>query len=261
MSPSGHSRRQRGRRATRAGITARALGPLFVAAGIALGTPAASGAAEPASGAGASVAQQLSLPAIGTALAPRVAVRHRPRPAARVRAVMTSFRPDYRQTVFFVIGRRTVRSVEWLKVHVPGRPNGRRGWVRSSSIRLSRSAGPFRIVIDRSRRQLTLHRKRKAVLRTPVAVGKPGAPTPLGRFYVTAAFRPADRFYGPWAFETSAYAAITDWPGGGIVGVHGTSEPWSVGHRASSGCIRLYNKAIRILKQRVRPGTPIRIRA
>ena len=66
---------------------------------------------------------------------------------------------------------------------------------------------------------------------------------------------------GPWAFETSAYAAITDWPRGGIVGLHGTSETWSVGLRASHGCLRVYNKVILALKKRVRPGTPLRIRA
>ena len=39
--------------------------------------------------------------------------------------------------------------------------------------------------------------------------------TPLGRFYVQAAFRPDDSFLGSFAFETSAYSRLTDWPGGG----------------------------------------------
>lgn len=94
-----------------------------------------------------------------------------------------------------------------------------------------------------------------------VAVGMADAPTPLGSFYLTASFRPDDDFLGPWAFETSAYAAITDWPRGGIVGLHGTSEGWSVGKAVSHGCLRVRNRVIVALRERVRAGTPLRIRA
>lgn len=207
------------------------------------------------------VAARVALPAIGEALAPRVAVRARPTPKSGARAVMKAFRFDFRPTVFFAIDRVETETGEWLKIRIPGRPNGRTGWVRGSRIRLVRSAGPFRMVIDRSDRELHLFRKGRLVMRSRVAVGTSDAPTPLGHFYVTAAFVPGDDFLGPWAFETSAYAAITDWPRGGIVGLHGTSEPWTVGMRASHGCLRVYNKVILALKKRVRPGTPIRIRA
>jgi lipoprotein-anchoring transpeptidase ErfK/SrfK len=206
-------------------------------------------------------AEKVALPAVGEALAPRIAVRARPISKAPVRAVMKAFRFDYRPTVFFAIDRRETGQGEWLKVRIPGRPNGRTGWVRGSRIRLLRSAGPFRIVIDRSQRRLRLYRHKRMVMKTKVAVGTPDAPTPLGHFYLTAGFVPGDDFLGPWAFETSAYAAITDWPRGGIVGLHGTSETWSVGLRASHGCLRVYNKVILALKKRVRPGTPLRIRA
>lgn len=206
-------------------------------------------------------ASRIGLPAVGSALARRVAVRRLPRQEAAVRAVMKAFRFDFRPTVFFVVDRARTNDGEWLKVLIPGRPNGRAGWVRGSLLRLRHSAGPVRIVIDRSQRRLRLYRKDRLVMAADVAVGATDAPTPLGRFYVTAAFRPADDFLGPWAFETSAYAAISDWPRGGIVGLHGTSEPGSVGERASHGCIRVYNDVILALKQRVRPGTPIRIRA
>ncbi|HTU16063.1 MAG TPA: L,D-transpeptidase [Solirubrobacterales bacterium] len=203
----------------------------------------------------------MALPAVGRAVSPRVAVRAEPRPEAKVRAVMKALRFDYRPTVFFVNGRRDTTEGEWYRIKIPGRPNGRIGWVNASRIRLIREAGPHRIVIDRGRRRITLFRGDRAVLRSDVGVGTPDAPTPLGNFYVTAAFRPDDDFLGPWAFETSAYAAISDWPRGGIVGLHGTSMPWTVGERASHGCIRVYNKVIRALKERVRPGTEIRIRA
>lgn len=205
--------------------------------------------------------EDVALPAVGEALVRRVAVRRGPRSDTGVLTVMKAFRFDFRPTVFFVINRRRMADDEWFQIRVPGRPNGRTGWVRGSRIKLLRSAGPFRIVVDRSQRRLRLYRRHQIVMNTKVAVGTPDAPTPLGNFYLTAGFRPDDDFLGPWAFETSAYASITDWPRGGIVGLHGTSETWSVGLRASHGCLRVYNGVILALKKRVRPGTPIRIKA
>lgn len=227
---------------------------LFLALGCAPG-------AGPSHSVAATGTGDVALPAVAEALVPRVAVRARPRPKAATRAVMKSFRFDYRPTVFFVMARRSKKGVEWFKVKIPGRPNGRKGWVRASRLRLLGTAGPFRILVDRSRRRLTLFRGARPVFTSRVAVGTSDAPTPLGSFYVTAAFAPGDGFLGPWAFETSAYAAISDWPRGGIVGLHGTSETWSVGLKASHGCLRVYDRVILALKKRVRPGTPIRIRA
>jgi len=204
--------------------------------------------------------EQIGFPAVAEALSPRVKVLAKPAPNARRIAVMKAFRFDYRPTVFFVTGR-SVRAKHgaWLRIDVPGRPNGRRGWVRAAHLRVLHEAGPFRIVIDRSRRILKLRRGKRSVIKAPVAVGTSDAPTPIGDFYIAAEFSPSDPFLGPRAFETSAYAAITDWPRGGIVGLHGTSDPASIGHRASHGCIRTYNRVILKLSRRVGPGTPIKI--
>ena len=60
----------------------------------------------------------------------------------------------------------------------------------------------------------------------PGAIGRRAAPTTAGRFYVRnklSRFRSA--MYGPLAFGTSARSALTDWPGGGFVGIHGTNRP------------------------------------
>jgi len=206
-------------------------------------------------------AKSVRLPAVAEAVGSRVAVRSAPKVNARRIATMKAIRFDFRRTVFFVTTRIVRGNGGWYRVKVPGRPNGRSGWVPERQLRLLRSAGPLRIVIDRSRRQLVLKRGEKTVMDAPVAVGKSGAPTPLGRFYVTAKFAPSNDFLGPWAFELSAYAAITDWPRGGIVGLHGTSEPWSIGSRASSGCIRTYNWVIRGLRRKIRDGTVVRIKA
>lgn len=205
--------------------------------------------------------QQASLPASAYATVAKVRVRSHPRAGSRRVATLPKFRFDFRPSVFLIIERRlNSRGELWLKTHIPGRPNGRRGWVRASELETPKSVAGRRIVLDLSRRRLELKRGSRTVLSATAAIGKRSAPTPTGRFYITAAFRPDNNFLGPWAFETSAYAAITDWPRGGIVGLHGTSAPGSVGKRASHGCIRVYNSVITALKRRVEPGTPLIIK-
>ena len=67
--------------------------------------------------------------------------------------------------------------------------------------------------------------------------------------------------YGPWAFGTSAYSdTLTDWPGGGVVGIHGTNQPQLIPGRPSHGCVRVPNPKIRRLAELMPIGTPIRIR-
>ena len=217
-------------------------------------------------------AADVRLPAAGEAALSRILVRSAPRRGARRIGAMSRLRFDYRPTVFFVIGRKRDGGAGpvWLRIRVPGRPNGQTGWVQASALRGLHYVGGRQLVVDRSKREIRLlarggsrggnRGRSRTLVRAPLAVGKPGAPTPLGSFYLTAAFRPDDSFLGPWAFETSAYAAISDWPQGGIVGLHGTSEPSSIGHEASHGCLRVYNSVILKLKRLVGPGTPLLIK-
>ena len=67
--------------------------------------------------------------------------------------------------------------------------------------------------------------------------------------------------YGPLAFGTSAHSSVlTDWPGGGVIGIHGTNQPGLLPGRVSHGCIRLRNRDILRLGRRLKLGTPITIR-
>jgi hypothetical protein len=66
--------------------------------------------------------------------------------------------------------------------------------------------------------------------------------------------------YGPIAFGTSAYSRLSEWPGGGVIGIHGTDEPQLIPGRVSHGCVRVRNRAIRRLARRLSIGTPVRIR-
>ncbi len=59
-----------------------------------------------------------------------------------------------------------------------------------------------------------------------MGVGAPSTPTPTGRFWIRELLSvPAGTIYGPYAFGTSDYSVLSEWPHGGVVGIHGTNEP------------------------------------
>jgi lipoprotein-anchoring transpeptidase ErfK/SrfK len=200
----------------------------------------------------------------GTLTKPNVAVLAKPQAGASRVAVLRQFRADFRPQ--YVLALAVVEAKEtgdplWYRVSVPGRPNGRTGWVRAAALDLQ----PVRkrLVIDRSARTFRFYVGPKLVRSGRVAVGKPGAETPLGLFHVTWRFSPRIdpdwAILGDYAFETSAYSKLTDWPGGGIVGVHGTPWPNLLGQAVSHGCVRMHNRDISFLKTRVPLGMPVHI--
>ena len=203
----------------------------------------------------------LVLPAAGELVQPQVAVRAGPSQGARVVRVLRQFRPDFRyQIVLAIDAAEDEAGQTWFQLSLPGRPNGTRGWVRADKVDLH--AVRNRITVDRSARRLEVRRSfdDRLLLRTPVAVGAPGAETPLGRdFYVQWRFVPKDPFYGTFALETSAYSRLSDWPGGGIVGIHGTSLPQLIGQAVSHGCVRVRNDQVIKLRRLAPVGTPIDI--
>ena len=204
-------------------------------------------------------AARASIPAAGHINWAQVAVRSQPSKTAPRITVLSQFRDDFRPRVVLALGiRRDAKGKPaWYKLSLPGRPNGRTGWVPAASVDVT----PVRkeIVIDRSARTLELRDGGRLLLRTQVAVGAYGMETPLGRFYVMAKFRPTAPILGAFGFETSAYSKLSEWPGGGIVGIHGTNTPSLLGQAVSHGCIRVANEAILRLKDLVPVGTPIKI--
>ena len=163
-------------------------------------------------------------------------------------------------TYFGILGKRVGKDcgARWYRVQLPIRPNGAVGWVRASGIELQ--PVDVRIEVDVSRRQLTLFRAGKRVLRATVAVGASATPTPIGRYYVNQRLVPADTSgpFGPGAIGISAFSPVlTGWAQGGPVAIHGTNEPWSIGHAVSNGCIRLPNDTLERLFKVVPPGTQV----
>jgi lipoprotein-anchoring transpeptidase ErfK/SrfK len=149
----------------------------------------------------------------------------------------------------------------WVEVRLPVLPNGSVGWVRRSSLR-GYQAVSTHLIVDRERLQATLLRAGVRIFSAPVGIGAQGSPTPAGEFTVRSRLtRYASPFYGPVAFGTTARSAVlTDWPGGGYIGIHGTNAPQLLPGRVSHGCIRLRNRDIERLAALMPVGTPVTIR-
>lgn len=150
----------------------------------------------------------------------------------------------------------------WLEVMLPGRPNGSTGWVQTNRVDLYMVTD--KVVIDLSDRELTYYQDGVQQLSTTVAIGTSHNPTPTGLFYVTDLVDiPGGGPWGPAALGLSARSeTITEFNGGdGIIGIHGTNKPGSIGQAASLGCVRLPNEMIIELRSLVSLGTPVEIRA
>jgi len=151
-------------------------------------------------------------------------------------------------------------GTQWVKIRVPMRPNGRTGWVPRDAL------GHFyevhtQLIVDRHKLRATLFRSGKKIWSAPVGVGKRSTPTPAGHFYIRERIKAlqGNTIYGPYAFGTSDYSTLSEWPGGGIVGIHGTNEPQLIPGRPSHGCIRLTNAKVTQLWRLMPLGTPVRV--
>ena len=159
------------------------------------------------------------------------------------------------------------RRRERLEVYLPGAPQrehrlGRRG-------RRAASRGvPYRIEVGISEHRIRVFRDDEVILDEPVGVGRTDRPTPGGVYYLKELLQPPDPNgpYGTYAYGLSgllqrARRASTAAPG--VIGIHGTNEPDTVGTDVSSGCIRLHNDVIeRLVEEIGLPlGTPVEILA
>jgi lipoprotein-anchoring transpeptidase ErfK/SrfK len=160
-----------------------------------------------------------------------------------------------------VIARTTDRKDRvWLKVRLPIRPNGTTGWVPEDALSELQPVDSW-IRVSTKTFKISVVKNGRRVFSAPVGVGQPQWPTPRGQFYIRAKLTNfSSPFYGPIAYVTSATSdKLTDWPGGGIVGIHGTSLPGLIPGKISHGCIRMRNADIRKLDKLVEVGTPITV--
>ena len=162
-------------------------------------------------------------------------------------------------TVVFVLAATDA----WLHVMLPGRPNGETAWIRSRDVVTYEVT--TRAVVDLTNRTLQVFEGDRQIFETAIGVGSPASPTPTGMFFITDAVRITNPGgpWGPYAFGLSARSdTVTEFNGGdGIIGIHGTNRPNSIGEAQSLGCVRLPNDVMLQLSELLSVGSPVKIRA
>jgi len=181
-----------------------------------------------------------------------------PRPSAPVVGSTHLWTEDGFPENYLVLAQEVYPSITWFEIRIPGRPNGRTGWVPEQALG-NLNATHEHLVLDERHLRLTLYRWGRRIFSAAVGIGSPATPTPTGHFWIRERFRSSDPFYGPYAFGTSDYSTLSEWPHGGVVGIHGTNEPWLIPGRPSHGCIRLKNSADTRLWQLLGVGTPLTV--
>lgn len=128
------------------------------------------------------------------------------------------------------------------------------------------------IVINLAEMRLFAFTRSERVIQMPVGLGRKDAPTPSGETRIVA--KRTDPVWHPPASVRAArpylpaevppgpdnplgpVALTLDWP---EYLIHGTNSPFTIGRRATNGCIRLFNTDARRLFEIVPVGTPVRI--
>jgi hypothetical protein len=146
----------------------------------------------------------------------------------------------------------------WVGVVATESGNGRVGWIEQGAVSLGWVTWELKVSLGA--RRLTVLDAGKVVRRFAVAIGRPDAPTPTGRFAVTDRLRTGNDGgpYGCCILALSAHSphAIQGWAGGDRIAIHSTPEVTSIGEAASHGCVRVTLAQGRWLLAHIPLGTP-----
>ncbi len=156
-------------------------------------------------------------------------------------------------------------GAERVEVYLPVRPNGSTGWVDADDVTIT--SVRHRIEVGITEKRIRVFDGEEIVVDEPVGVGRSDRPTPGGVYYLKELLQPPspDGPYGVYAYGLSGFSNVLEsFNGGpGVIGIHGTNDPGSIGGDVSSGCIRLNNDVIdRMVNEIGLPlGTPVEILA
>jgi lipoprotein-anchoring transpeptidase ErfK/SrfK len=123
--------------------------------------------------------------------------------------------------------------------------------------------GPFSAVVDLSDFELTLHAHGYYVKKYSVGTGRDNA-TPIGKFTVL------NKVYNPQYTDPDGKVIDSDDPAnplgdrwidlGDSYGIHGTTDPNSIGKAESRGCIRMRNEDVEEVYDMLAKGSEVLIR-
>jgi lipoprotein-anchoring transpeptidase ErfK/SrfK len=151
---------------------------------------------------------------------------------------------------------------EWLLVRLPGRPEGRTGWIDQDAS-TARSVTHWHLVVNTETRRIAAYRDGSKVRVFKVVVGKAATPTPPGEFFVEERVTlGANEVGAPFALALSARSKVLqEFDGGpGQIAIHGLENVGGVpGTAASHGCLRLATKDLSWVVRHIGPGVPVTI--
>jgi lipoprotein-anchoring transpeptidase ErfK/SrfK len=195
---------------------------------------------------------------VAQARGPQVEVFDEP-DAAQPSNVLDSPNENGAPLVFLVEGQD--HSGEWLPVNLPVRPNGSTGYVRASDVDVV--SNEYRVKVELGAHRLTVTQGTETMVEAPIGVGTQETPTPGGVYYVKELLQPPDPNgdYGAYAYGLSGFSnVLEEFNGGdGVIGIHGTNDPSSIGQDVSHGCIRVTNDVITEIAGYLPLGTPVEI--
>ncbi len=149
----------------------------------------------------------------------------------------------------------------WLEVRLPGRPNGRTGWIRARATTSTSTA--WSVVVHTASRTMTIESSGRPVRTVAVVVGAPATPTPSGTFFVEEVIAlPRSAVGAPYAFALSARSnVLQEFDGGpGQIALHGLANIGGVlGSAASHGCVRVDTATLAFMVTRIGPGTTVTV--
>jgi len=134
------------------------------------------------------------------------------------------------------------------------------------------TTAPVRIVVSKSRHELTVDDGSHLLFFAPVSAGSKHDPLPLGTWEVRSIVRNPVFHYDPDLFWNAdpgrAKATLPPGPNNPVgrvwidlskehYGIHGTPSPSKIGTSFSHGCVRLTNWDVLTLAGLVRKGTPV----
>jgi len=166
------------------------------------------------------------------------------------------------RTILPVLAReRGKQGVMWLKVLLPGRPNGHTGWIRQPGT--VGATTRWAIVIHLAARRVNVFKSGRRAETFLAVVGKPSTPTPQGRFFVEEWLRITPGHPGgPFALALSARSNVfQEFEGGpGQIALHGVYRIGGTpGTAESHGCVRLDSPAMTWLGTHIHGGVPVTI--
>ncbi len=166
------------------------------------------------------------------------------------------------QTTLPVVGRKLGTGGQpWLKVMLPGRPNGSTGWISAGGT--TPSVTGWHIFVSTAQRHIWVYLHGRLSRSFAVVVGKASTPTPTGRFFVQETVKmPSTAAGGPFALALSGRSNVLQaFDGGpGQIAIHGRDLlGGTLGQAESHGCVRLATASIVWLAARIGPGIPVTI--